>query len=97
MASSSSETSVRKMHYVSYIQTVKLQCMPQNCGIRGLGQSVCQRHVLVQYSRNWSVQSDFERTVKFCLYSRGKHSPWLFYSIFRVEKQRLTFGNMFSC
>jgi hypothetical protein len=32
---------------------------------------------LVQGSRNWSVRSDFERTVKFCLYSRGKHSPWL--------------------
>jgi hypothetical protein len=45
--------------------------------IRGLGQLVCRRHELVQCSRNWSVRSDFERTVKLCLYSREKHSPCL--------------------
>jgi hypothetical protein len=45
--------------------------------IRGSGQLVCRRRELVQCSRNWSVRSDFKRTVKFCLYSRRKHSPWL--------------------
>jgi hypothetical protein len=45
--------------------------------IRGLGQSVGRRRELLQYCRDWSVRSDFERTVKFCLYSWEKHSPWL--------------------
>jgi hypothetical protein len=45
--------------------------------IRGLGQSVCRRHELVLCSMIWSVWSNFEYTVKFCLYSRGKHSPRL--------------------
>jgi hypothetical protein len=69
------ETAIKESPITSYSANPEYLKMEND--IRGLGQSVCRRRELVQCSRNWSVRSDFKHTVKFCLYSRGKHSPWL--------------------
>jgi hypothetical protein len=73
-----SQAKTNFLDYKPFQSCLKLTfSISSHSSIRGLGQSVCRRPDLVQCSRNWSVRSDFECTVKFCLYRRGKHSPWL--------------------